>query len=706
MSLFDSEIPDEISTDEKLNRITKQLIKDPDSSSLNEAYSRILLDESPNLKRAKIALKSLDIVLSQEPENWDAKMLVIRALRWMERYDEALLMAKEMSKKFNSSALICTEIGKIYSAKNEPDMALIQLKEGIKNFPNDGKIMRTMIEVLVKLSGHEKNSSKLEDALIICNRGLNDCPNEKKFASSKIHVLVRMGKYDEMVKHIEEFQKKYPDEFYSPMWTYKNNITSVALQSAQVYNYVAKKNRKDPTKFLELLERSNNLIDISLDNFNENMKVWLELKLDNLIEQKKWKESLVICDEVIGVEIDMYNLFNKMYLLYRLDRFEESLKLSQDLLDDQQSKYQELQIRIVRNSCLIKLDKKEESHMELEKMKLLRDDTTNQKESEKMKKEKQEPATNDTLDRIEEKIDRLGTNMPESDDYYFNNADRPFKNETEKIARFEKMKNIVSLNDDYITIRYFHDLDQQVEFENLKITKIRLMQKVYSYQQKGSQFFSQFRGLVRGIESFNKEHNNCQIEYKVFFTEKTEVNLKDKFHRRYLFDNDTVYEMPGNDQISKFPKYDSMIKCDPEASDIIRKGFGENWQKAESATLNKTFMTKFVRYLFKKENGCHTTIEEEHPDIVLKIKKEFEDEEKLKDEKKCKAEKKPDYIKDESTILHNVEQIISKKPGIIDDLKQNPEEIDQALSKIMAETKGEKMDPDIVKKILKEKTEQ
>jgi len=148
------------------------------------------------------------------------------------------------------------------------------------------------------------------------------------------------------------------------------------------------------------------------------------------------------------------------------------------------------------------------------------------------------------------------------------------------------------------------------------------------------------------------------------------------------------------------PKHDSTHRCDEETSIIIRKDFEEIWKKAEKDVSSDEFIEKFVTYVIKKEKEVDKVIEEAYPDIVLKIKKDFED------KKKGKENKIPDYIKDESTILQNVEQIIFKRPEIINDLKQNPEEIGQALYKIMAETKGKKLDPEIVKKILKEKSKQ
>ena len=167
MSLFDSEIPDDLSTDEKLNRIRKQLLKEPNNPEMNKAYARILLDESPNFKRAEMAMKSLEITLSQQPENWDAKMLVIRGLRWMERYDEALVIAEEINKKMKNSALLYNEIGRTYIAKNEIDLAFIKLKEGLTKFPNDGKLMRSMIDVLQKLCKDHNIEYKSEDFLEI-----------------------------------------------------------------------------------------------------------------------------------------------------------------------------------------------------------------------------------------------------------------------------------------------------------------------------------------------------------------------------------------------------------------------------------------------------------------------------------------------------------------------------------------------------------
>ena len=93
-------------------------------------------------------------------------------------------------------------------------------------------------------------------------------------------------------------------------------------------------------------------------------------------------------------------------------------------------------------------------------------------------------------------------------------------------------------------------------------------------------------------------------------------------------------------------------------------------------------------------------LEKDYPDLISELKIDLEKQNQIKKSKeKINKQDKPEYIKDEVEILKVVEQEISKKPEIINELKLNPENMNQSLGLIMQATDG-KLDPKIIKSIL------
>ena len=164
-SFFDSNLSDGSSVEEKIRNLTEKIIKNPEDYISYKEQARLLLNNNPNEGRAKIALESLKKFLDKEPEDIEANCLVVRALRLQGSLDDALSMAERLKTKFQNTAIIYEELGRIQIQKENYDAAYEILSSSYRKYNND-RIGRAFTYVLLVLK-------KKEQALTVCNNLLN-----------------------------------------------------------------------------------------------------------------------------------------------------------------------------------------------------------------------------------------------------------------------------------------------------------------------------------------------------------------------------------------------------------------------------------------------------------------------------------------------------------------------------------------------------
>ena len=169
-SFFDSDLSDGISVEEKIRNLTEKIIKNPEDYFSYKEQARLLLNNNPNEGRAKIALGSLEKFLEKEPEDIESNCLVVRALRLQGNLDEALSMAERLKSKFQNTATIYEELGRIQYEKENYDAALEILSTSYTKY-DDERIGRALVLTLLKVK-------KIDQALTICNQLLNKKPND------------------------------------------------------------------------------------------------------------------------------------------------------------------------------------------------------------------------------------------------------------------------------------------------------------------------------------------------------------------------------------------------------------------------------------------------------------------------------------------------------------------------------------------------
>jgi hypothetical protein len=371
-SFFDSNVSDSSSVEEKIRKLTEKIIKNPEDYISYKEQARLLLNNNPNEGRAKIALGSLEKFLEKEPEDIESNCLVVRALRLQGNLDGALSMAERLKTKFQNTATIYEELGRIQYEKENYDSALEILSTSYTKY-NDERIARALVLTLLKVK-------KIDQALTICNQLLDKKPNDVRTTYEKIKILVFTNKHKEALDLGEFFLDEFPDESNEIMYGPNDQPMTFEIQLASIYQIAARKilrEEKSQHLFLfkndqnkifvkndlgpkaqSLFEKSLFHIDNSIsDRSQYNWENALDIKQKSLVFLEKFLESLVLLDELLQNRQDFALKREKIFVLFCLNRYNEVLKISEQYLTQlPTSKF----IRKLKLASLQNLDKNKE----------------------------------------------------------------------------------------------------------------------------------------------------------------------------------------------------------------------------------------------------------------------------------------------------------------------------------------------------------
>ena len=371
-SFFDSNVSDSSSVEEKIRKLTEKIIKNPEDYFSYKEQARLLLNNNPNEGRAKIALGSLEKFLEKEPEDIESNCLVVRALRLQGNLDEALSMAERLKSKFQNTATIYEELGRIQYEKENYDAALEILSTSYTKY-NDDRIGRALVLTLLQVK-------KIDQALTICNQLLNKKPNDVRTIYEKIKILAFTNKPKEALEAGEIFLEEFPDESNAIMYGPNDQPMTFEIQLASIYQIAARKilrEEKNQHLFLYkndqnkifvkndlgpeprlLLEQSLFHIDNSIsDRSQYNWGNALAIKQKSLVFLGQFQESLVLLDELLQIRHDFALKREKIFVLFCLNRYNEVLKISEQYLTQlPTSKF----IRKLKLASLQNLDKNDE----------------------------------------------------------------------------------------------------------------------------------------------------------------------------------------------------------------------------------------------------------------------------------------------------------------------------------------------------------
>ena len=371
-SFFDSDLSDGISVEEKIRNLTEKIIKNPEDYFSYKEQARLLLNNNPNEGRAKIALGSLKKFLEKEPEDIESNCLVVRALRLQGNLDDALSRAERLKNKFQNTATIYEELGRIQYERGNYDAALEILSTSYTKY-NDDRIGRALVLTLLQVK-------KIDQALTICNQLLNKKPNDVRTIYEKIKILAFTNKHKEALETGEIFLDEFPDESNEIMYGPNDQPMTFEIQLASIYQIAARKilreeksqhlflYKNDQNKIFVkndlgpeprlLLEQSLFHIDNSIsDRSQYNWGNALAIKQKSLVFLGQFQESLVLLDELLQIRHNFALKREKIFVLFCLSRYNEVLKISEQYLTQlPTSKF----IRKLKLASLQNLDKNNE----------------------------------------------------------------------------------------------------------------------------------------------------------------------------------------------------------------------------------------------------------------------------------------------------------------------------------------------------------
>ena len=383
-SFFDSNVSDSSSVEEKISNLTEKIIRNPEDYFSCKEQAKLLLNNYPNTLRAEIALEALEKVLEKEPEDIEANCLAIRALRLKGNLDDALTRAERLKSKFQNTAIIYEELGRIQLKLENYDEALKILELGHEKFCDNERIMRALVLVLMVFR-------KYHEALTICNILLEKNPRDSISIDNKMEILFFLNQYDDVLNTGERFYEDHPDEYRTINYTTQDNVITFGIQLARHYHKVAihylnkdhlslkslgnKKSDKKQMlitsnlnlKSKKLFERALFHVDNTIsDDSHFNWTRGLFRKSVCLLYLEQYKEALILLDELISDQKNDYSMRRyKIFALFALKRYQEVLKTSEQYLEHAPTSDF---IRKLRLSSLINLDKKTEYDNEIKKM--------------------------------------------------------------------------------------------------------------------------------------------------------------------------------------------------------------------------------------------------------------------------------------------------------------------------------------------------
>lgn len=521
-SFFDSNVSEDSTVEEKIKILTEKIHENTENYFLYKEQARLLLNYSPNIGKAKEALKSLKKFLNMEPEDIDANCLVVRAFRIMGDLETALSKAERLKNKFKNTAILSEELGRIQLELDNDDAALNILTEAHDRYSNDDRITRALILVLAKLE-------KFLEALTVCNKLIIRKPHDVRTVFEKIKILMNLDKSETALDIGELFVEEYPDESSKIMYTENNGISQAMtfeIQLSSIYfiegRKILRSKKNQHLKFYlnkqkqisiksELSLESKKLFEKGIFHIDNAISdrphyIWtnaLEIKSKCLIYLEQFRESVVIFDEILQNKERYEVTYDKIFALFCLKRYEEVVKISSQYLE--KFPISKL-IRELKLASLKNLGKYDEHENELKEMNAYR-------ERKNLNSPKQTLATNE----------KGNWESPTITDVV---------NERRKLEK--ELRHLLRKN---ISKKMFHELNEgKYKTEYKKLEKARILKEGYEHQ-------------TTGINDFWQQTDFGGLEFIVIYAKKL---VKDKKLGSGKFENSkSIFHEFGDDQMYK-----------------------------------------------------------------------------------------------------------------------------------------------------------
>ena len=214
------------SIEEKIQKMRDELVIDPNNLRLQRMFADLLLNHV-NRSRLIEASDILKKVLEHDRADLESRILEVRAYRLSNNLPKALQLADELENYYPETPSILEELGRIYLEKNYYQKAEQYLEKAYKMDPSNGRIGRAYCSLFKEKKDYKKFLSVTN---LVATKS-----NDARTIKLQAHALFYNDRQEAAVSLLEEFQKKFPQEFKHKMWDVDGNFIPLSYNLAEAY---------------------------------------------------------------------------------------------------------------------------------------------------------------------------------------------------------------------------------------------------------------------------------------------------------------------------------------------------------------------------------------------------------------------------------------------------------------------------------------
>ena len=152
---------------------------------------------------------------------------------------------------------------------------------------------------------------------------------------------------------------------------------------------------------------------------------------------------------------------------------------------------------------------------------------------------------------------------------------------------------VLCISNPYTKVDIVDYIERAITHYDCKVKNIRMLSGPFERNDGGKQFYDMYKELKKKITFFNQKGvYPCKIKIKI------KMNYAE--HARYYFDEKSVYNGTGTDQVIDGQKDDFNPERDPDTIDDIKKDFNDNWNDESNHELTDQNWHKLLRAYGKK----------------------------------------------------------------------------------------------------------
>lgn len=544
---FSVEISDRapVFLNKQLEGLYNKIKKNPKDYLSHRQYAEILL-ERPNKERALRAIQSLEIILSEKECDIDSQVLYLIALRYTDKMKKAKNLVERLIEEYPNTVGFHVQLIQILHIENKIDQAEDLLKTALKKFPYDEHLVRLHIRL-------QNSLKKWEKSLTLCNSVLQSHPKDQRIVISKCQSLFFLDRVDELILFFEKFKDEHPHQFNLPMWSMDDEYFSCSSVYALFCKIAA--NRKSPEHQNTHIENEQLVI---VSELTENSKNLLEKAIDETTEILSNTQYHTTQNEIKLLQAECYRIFEK---------FQESSIILKEIPS-------EYKFRNTGMEKILTLFYSKEFQKCIEFCSTYLDSFPDDIVAKGAVSYSYLGLGNTS--EFEKRMSELKDRVKDTKTYKQVNAGfhiypkQHFQNDQKFIDFLCSFSGVLCISNAYTKVDIVDYIERAITHYDCKVKTIRILSGPFNRIDGGDQFYTVYKELKKKITFFNqKGAYPCKIKIKI------KMNYDE--HARYYFDEKSVYNGTGTDQVIDGQKDDFNPEYDPTTIEDIKKDFQDNW---------------------------------------------------------------------------------------------------------------------------------